>query len=141
MTKPQPYTKGVQRPNEDDAVAYGRYMVGIVGCYHCHSKKVLGLDFSNPENSKGYMQGGMKLKDPNGDRLFGPNLTFDAETGIGNFTKEDFARAVREGITPSGRKLSPPMDRFESMTDKQVDAIYTYLKSLSPVKHKVKRRM
>jgi mono/diheme cytochrome c family protein len=139
-TKPQTYTKGIQRPNENDPIAYGRYLVGIIGCYHCHSKKVLGLDFSDPENSKGFMQGGIKLKDPDGKRLFGPNLTLDAETGIGNYTREDFSKAVREGITPSGRTLSPPMDRFESLTDKQVDGIYTYLKSVPAIHHKIKRR-
>ena len=139
-SRPQPYQKGIQRPNENDSVAYGRYLVGIIGCYHCDSKKVLGLDYSNPEQSKGYMQGGIKLKDPKGARLFGPNLTFDAETGIGSFTRDDFAKAVREGITPSGRKLSPPMDHFEALTNKQVNAIYAYLKNLPPVHHKVKRR-
>jgi len=138
--KPQPYNKGVKRPDENDPIAYGRYLVAVIGCYHCHSKKVLGLDYFDPERSKGYLQGGIKLKDRQGKRLYGPNLTPDKETGIGNFTEEDFKKAVREGITPSGRKLSPPMGKFKSLTDKQVNAIYTYLKSLSPVHHRVKRR-
>jgi cytochrome c1 len=82
----------------------------------------------------------IKLKDPKGKKLYGPNLTPDKETGIGNFSLEDFTTAVREGETPSGRKLSPSMDKFKSLTDKQVKAIYAYLKSLPPVRHKVKRR-
>jgi mono/diheme cytochrome c family protein len=139
-SKPQPYNKGVQRPDENNPVVYGRYMVAVIGCYHCHSKKVLGLNYFDPEKSKGYLQGGIKLKDPGGKRLFGPNLTPDKETGIGNFTEEDFTKAIREGITPSGRKLSSPMGKFKSLTDKQVNAIYTYLKSLQPVHHEVKRR-
>jgi mono/diheme cytochrome c family protein len=137
---PQPYNKGVQRPDENDAAASGRYLVGIIGCYHCHSKKVLGLNYLEPEKSKGYLQGGIKLKDPEGKRLFGPNVTPDKETGIGNFTETDFANAVRDGIIPSGRKLSPPMDHYTSLTDKQVRDIYTYLQSLHPVHHKIKRR-
>ena len=139
-TRPQPYNKGVNRPDENDPVVYGRYLVAIIGCYHCHSKKVLGLDYFDPEKTKGYLQGGIKLKDPEGKRLYGPNLTPDKETGIGNFTEEDFKKAVREGITPSGRKLSPPMGKFKSLTDKQVNAIYTYLQSLKPVHHVIKRR-
>jgi mono/diheme cytochrome c family protein len=139
-TKPQAYNTGVQRPDENNPVVYGRYLVALIGCYHCHSKKVLGLNYSEPEKSKGYLQGGIKLKDPEGKRLYGPNLTPDNETGIGGFTEEDFARAVREGIAPSGDTLSPPMGRFKSLTDKQVNAIYTYLQSLPPVHHEVKRR-
>jgi mono/diheme cytochrome c family protein len=139
-SKPQPYNKGVQRPDEENPVAYGRYLVALIGCYHCHSKKVLGLDYLNPEKSKGYLQGGIKLKDPEGKRLYGPNLTPDKETGIGNFTEEDFKKAIQEGIAPSGRKLSPPMGKFKSLSDKQVNALYTYLRSLPPVHHVVKRR-
>jgi hypothetical protein len=136
---PQPYQKNIQRPDENDAVAYGRYLVGIIGCYHCHSRKTTGLNFLEPEKTKGYLQGGIKLKDPQGKRLYGPNLTFDLQTGIGNFSKEDFSRAVREGISPSGKKLSPPMDKFSSLSNKQVDAIYTYLKTIPAVHHFVKR--
>jgi mono/diheme cytochrome c family protein len=139
-SKPQSYNKGVQRPDENNAVVYGRYLVAVIGCYHCHSSKVLGLNYSDPEKTKGYLQGGMKLKDPEGKRLYSPNLTPDAETGIGNFSEQDFKKAIQEGITPSGRNLSPPMGKFKSLTDKQVHSIYTYLRSLKPVHHEVERR-
>ena len=137
-SKPQPYNKGVPRPDENNQVAYGKYLVGVIGCYHCHSKKVLGLNYLEPEKSKGFMTGGIKLKDPKGKRLRGPNLTPDSTTGIGNFSLEDFTKAVKEGVTPSGQKLSPPMGKFTSLTENQVSSIYAYLRSLKPVKHKVK---
>lgn len=137
---PQPYNKGVARPDENNPIEYGRYLVSIIGCYHCHSRKTTGLDFFHAENTKGYLQGGIKLKDPDNKRIFGPNLTPDKETGIGSFTKEDFSKAIREGITPSGHQLSPPMGKFKELTDKQVGAIYAYLQNLSPVKHQVSRR-
>ncbi|HWJ25358.1 MAG TPA: hypothetical protein VNS32_02390, partial [Flavisolibacter sp.] len=76
--------------------------------------------------------------DPKGRQLYGPNLTPDVQTGIGRFSREDFRKAVREGITPSGKKLSPPMDHFTAMSDLQVDAIFKYLRSLPPVHHKIK---
>ena len=137
-SKPQPYNKGVARPNETDKIAYGKYLIGVIGCYHCHSKKVLGLDYLEPEKSKGFLQGGIKLKDPKSNRLRGPNLTPDSTTGIGSFSLADFTRAVKEGITPSGQKLSPPMGKFTSLTDQQVEALYSYLRSIKAVKHKVK---
>jgi hypothetical protein len=139
LMKPTPYQKNVPRPDENDAISYGRYLVGIIGCYHCHSRKVTGLDFFEPEKTKGYLQGGIKLKDPHGKRLRGPNLTFDNETGIGTYSEVEFSKAVREGVSQSGKKLSPPMDKFAGLSDKQVNAIYSYLKSLPPVHHFVKR--
>ena len=140
LSKPQPYNKGVPRPNENDAVGYGRYLVAIVGCYHCHSQKARWLNYLDAEKTKGYLSGGMKLKDPQGKRLYGPNLTPDKQTGIGNFSEENFQKAVKEGMTPSGRKLSPPMPKFSHLTDQQVHAIYSYLMQLSPVHHVIKRR-
>ena len=137
-THPQPYNKGIASPDENAPVSYGRYLVGIIGCYHCHSKKALGLDFLEPEKSRGYLQGGIKLKDPQGHSIYGSNLTPDKQTGIGNFSEADFEKAVREGTAPSGRKLSPPMDKFEALSGKQVHALYSYLKSLTPVHHQVK---
>jgi mono/diheme cytochrome c family protein len=139
-SKPQPYNKGVQRPDENNPVAYGRYLVAVIGCYHCHSSKVLGLNYSDPEKTKGYLQGGIKLKGPQGKRLYGPNLTPAKETGIGSFSEVEFKKAIQESITPSGRMLSPPMGKFKSLTDKQVHSLYTYLQSLKPVHHEVKRR-
>ena len=134
--KPQPYNKGVPRPDENNATEYGKYLVAVIGCYHCHSKKQFGLDFMDPEKSKGYMAGGMKLKSTNG-KIRSANITPDTETGIGRWGEEDFKKAVIEGVSTSGRELRPPMPRFKNLTDKQVHAIFTYIKSLPPVHHKI----
>ena len=139
-SKPAPYVKNVARPDENNLVDYGRYLVGIIGCYHCHSKKVLGLNYLNPEKSKGYLQGGLKLKDFEGKRVFASNLTPDKSTGIGRLSPDDFSRAVKEGISPSGRKLSAPMPVFSDMTTRQASAIYAYLQQLPPVHHAVKSK-
>jgi hypothetical protein len=109
--------------------------VAVIGCYHCHSRKVLALNFFEPDKTRGYLEGGIKLKDPQGHRLRGPNLTPDTATGIGNFTKEDFRKAITEGITPSGKKLSPPMPKLKHLSEKQVEALYVYLRSLPAVHH------
>ena len=133
--KPTPYNKDVPRPDENDAVTYGRYLVAVVGCYHCHSASLLKVDYLHPENSKGYMAGGAKFKTSSG-RIRGVNLTPDNETGIGTFSLDDFTLAVKDGKAPKGRMLRPPMPKFKSLTDKQVSAIYTYLKTLPAAKHK-----
>ena len=140
LVSPKPYKKGVTGPDKNDPVAYGRYLVAIMSCYHCHSTKAKKIDFADAEKTKFYLQGGMKLKDPTGKKIRSPNLTPDKETGIGNFSKDDFRKAIMEGITPTGRHLSPPMPEFKELTDVQVDALYAYLKSIPPVHHEVKRR-
>jgi len=136
--KPKRYIKGVALPNENNPVEYGHYLVGAIGCYHCHSKSSLKLDYVNPERSKGFMAGGKRFKDPQGNRVYSYNLTPDKETGIGYFTKEDFRKAVREGLTPDDKKLRPPMGQFHSLTDKQVDAIFAYLQTLEPKHNPIK---
>ena len=81
------------------------------------------------------MAGGRKFKMTSGT-VRGENITMDKATGIGNYTKEDFRRAVLQCIDEKGRKLSPPMEAFP-MTDKEADAIFAYIKTLPAKEHKV----
>jgi mono/diheme cytochrome c family protein len=131
--QPTPYSKNVARPDEGNAVEYGRYLVAVIGCYHCHSGSLLHVEYNFPENSKRYMQGGARLKGKDG-KIRSVNLTPDNETGIGTFTLADFSKAVREGIAPGERQLRIPMPKFKALTDKQTEAIYSYLRSL-PAEH------
>ncbi|MFL5739947.1 MAG: c-type cytochrome [Flavisolibacter sp.] len=130
IASPQVYNKGVSRPDETNAKEYGRYLVGIVGCYHCHSGTALGLNYADPEKSKKYLQGGQKLKDAKGKKIISADITGNPSTGIGSFSEEDFRKAVKEGIDPSGRHLSPPMPRFDSLTNNQAHALFAYLMTI-----------
>ncbi|MCW3123540.1 MAG: hypothetical protein JWQ38_3032 [Flavipsychrobacter sp.] len=134
--KPQPYIENISRPA--GSVANGRYLVDVIGCFHCHSKGMISLNYLHPEQSKGYMQGGMKFKTPQGKKIHASNLTPCESSGIGNYTASGFRKAVKEGITPDGRKLSPPMDKYKELSDKQTDDIYAYLKTLPKTYHIVK---
>ncbi len=135
--KPEPYITPISRPEADNAVANGRYLVDIIGCYHCHSKSITSLNYLHAEQSKGYMQGGEKFKGPDGKKIYASNLTPCKTTGIGYYTREDFRKAVREGQAPN-RKLHPPMEQFHHLTDKQTDDIYAYLQTLPRAHHKIK---
>jgi mono/diheme cytochrome c family protein len=68
-----------------------------------------------------------------------PNLTPDPETGIGTWTDDQIARAVREGISHDGRTLFPimPYERFRDMSDEDLASIIVYLRSLKPVRHEL----
>jgi hypothetical protein len=136
MAKPLPYKPGIKRPSENDPVATGRYLVDNIGCFHCHSHSLTSLNYLDPEQSKGYMAGGLKFKSPQGNKIYASNLTPDKETGIGNFSKLQFRKAVKEGEAPDG-KLHPPMPQFKMLKDRDVDAIYAYLQSIPAKNHKV----
>lgn len=72
---------------------------------------------------------------------YAANLTSD-ETGIGNWTLDQFRKALKEGKykgLDGARMLLPPMPwpNFIRMTDADVEAIFVYLKSTKPVKNVV----
>jgi mono/diheme cytochrome c family protein len=65
------------------------------------------------------------------------NLTPDPETGIGDRTDDELARAIREGIGHDGRALFPimPYQNFRSLPDEDLASIVIYLRSLKPVRN------
>ncbi|MGZ3872798.1 MAG: c-type cytochrome [Mucilaginibacter sp.] len=135
--KPAPYRTAIHRPAATDPVALGRYLVDNIGCYHCHSKSLKSLNYLNPEQTGGYLAGGAKLKSENDMEVQASNITPDKNTGIGNYTKDEFRKAVKDGQTPT-RKLKPPMEKYKELSDHEVDAIYAYLMTVPAKYHVVK---
>lgn len=136
MADPVPFKDGIKQPSESDPVATGRYLVDNLGCFHCHSKSLTKLNLVNPEQTPEYMQGGQKFESPTGMKVYASNLTPDKQTGIGNYTKIQFRKALKEGESPNG-KLHPPMPKLEKLKDEDADAIYAYLRTIPPAVHKV----
>jgi len=134
--KPIPYKAGVKVP--DDPAALGYYLVDNLGCFHCHSKSLTQLNYENPDQTKGYLAGGIKLKGGQGREIRASNITPDKATGIGNYTREDFRKALVDGRAPN-RELKPPMPKFKMLKEQEIDAIYAYLQTVPPKYHKVKR--
>jgi mono/diheme cytochrome c family protein len=135
--KPLPYNPGIKLPAENDHLAMGKYLVDNVGCFHCHSKSVNSLNYLNIEQTKGYMAGGQKLKDDKGNNIIASNITFDKNSGIGNYSVLQFRKAMKDGEAPD-RKLHPPMPKFNKLSDQEIDAIYSYLETIPSVYHKVR---
>lgn len=70
---------------------------------------------------------------------FAANLSSD-ETGIGNWTEEQFKKALTQGKwkgMDGNRSLLPPMpwQDFAHMTDEDVKSIFVFLKSTKPIKN------
>jgi mono/diheme cytochrome c family protein len=65
-----------------------------------------------------------------------PNLTPDPETGIGNMTDAELARAIRYSVKHNG-KIVPPFMIFQGLSDEDLTAVISFLRSQEPVKNKV----
>jgi mono/diheme cytochrome c family protein len=136
--KPVPYKADVKLPSDGNHVAMGYYLVDNLGCFHCHSKKLTSLNYQYPDQTKGYLAGGIKFKGENETIVKAANITPDKNTGIGDFTQEQFLRAMKEGITPEGGKLKPPMPKFKMLKNEEINDIYAYLQTVPAKVHAIK---
>jgi mono/diheme cytochrome c family protein len=119
-----------------DEVARGRYLVMLGGCSDCHTP---GNFFGKPDMGRflGGSEVGFEL--PKLGVFYGPNLTPDAETGIGSWTSAEIVAALQTGKRPDGRILAPvmPWRALAQLTPADAQAIAAFLKSLPPVRNKV----
>ena len=82
-------------------IAQGRYLaMGPAHCAYCHSMP--GSWDAIDAGQEVPLAGGNSFRLPVGT-FYTPNLTPDAETGIGRFTDGQLARMIRHGVTPDGR--------------------------------------
>jgi mono/diheme cytochrome c family protein len=102
----------------------GAYLARAADCSACHTAP----------GGKEYA-GGLGFKLPFGT-LYSTNITPDRETGIGNYSDQDFLGAVHRGVRRDGARLYPamPFTSYTYMTDADALAIKAYLFSLPPVR-------
>jgi hypothetical protein len=79
--------------------------------------------------------GGFPFEFPGGV-FYSKNISSDKETGIGNLSDGQIARALRYGVKSDGTVLIPAME-YQNLSDEDLVAIISYLRSTPPVKHKV----
>ena len=111
---------------QENAVQRGRYLVFAGGCITCHTAE---------GDAARAMAGGRPLESPFGT-FFSPNITPDAETGIGDWTDEEFISAFWEGVGPDSRYYFPafPYTSYTGLTRDDLLAIKAYLETLEPVR-------
>jgi len=124
-----------------DRLERGRYLVETIGvCGHCHTPQKLheGRQVDLPGM---HLAGGYGFDNPVLGRWVGANITSDPETGIGSWTEGQIATAIREGKRPDGSTIGPPMPfaHLRKISDADVSAMATYLKSVPSVRHAVER--
>ena len=100
----------------------GRVLAGLGNCAGCHT-----ADDGEP------YAGGHAIETTFGT-FYGTNLTPDPEHGIGQWTREDFVRAMRRGRTPRGASYYTafPFAAFTGLTDRDLDDLWAYLGTLEP---------
>jgi mono/diheme cytochrome c family protein len=124
-----------QSKQKDQQVARGKYLVTIMSCTDCHTP---GYFLGKPDEARFLGGSDVGFKIPPGV-FYGPNLTPDKETGLGNWTDAQIIAALKTGKRPDGRELVPvmPYRAFANLTDADAKAIVAYLRTIPPVKHKV----
>ncbi|MBS0247508.1 MAG: c-type cytochrome [Proteobacteria bacterium] len=110
-----------------DQIEAGRYQAVLGDCAGCHTAP----------GGKPYA-GGVALDTPFGT-LVAPNITPDGATGIGNWSEEEFRRALKQGVGHSGKRLYPamPYTAYTKMTDSDVAALWAYMRTVQPVSNAV----
>ena len=106
-----------------DQVKRGEYLARAADCLVCHTAPG-GADYA----------GGLAIPLPFGT-LYTTNITPDKDTGIGNYSDQDFLDALRRGKRRDGTHLYPamPYTSYTYMTDADGLAIKAYLFSLPAV--------
>jgi mono/diheme cytochrome c family protein len=120
-TKPSGVPAGLEKAS---LIERGEYLAKAADCMVCHTAP----------GAKEYA-GGLGFKLPFGT-LYSTNITADKETGIGNYSDQDFLNAVQRGKRHDGAMLYPamPYPSYTYMTDEDVLAVKAYLFSLPPVR-------
>jgi mono/diheme cytochrome c family protein len=116
-------------------VKRGAYLVnGILTCGNCHTPKgPTGADIMAKAFS-----GGLVFDEPP-FKVTAANITPDKDTGIGKWSDADIKKLLRTGIRPNGVHVAMvmPTGFYHIMTERDLDAVVAYLRTLKPIKNKV----
>jgi mono/diheme cytochrome c family protein len=143
-------------------LARGAYLNGIMGCGDCHMPMKPGPKGPEPDLARGLsghpqdqilppppVVSGPWLWGGSGSMtaFYGPwgisysaNLTPDKDTGIGNWTYDQFSKSMRTGKHLGvGRPIMPPMpwQSVNRLNDDDLAALFRYLMAQPPVKNAV----
>jgi mono/diheme cytochrome c family protein len=114
---------------DPEVVERGAYLAKAGGCLVCHT----GMGPHGPDLAN-VGAGGLEMVEKFGTWR-SPNITPDKATGIGSWTDDQIAAAIREGVRPDGKQLYPimPYMNYNGLTDDDVKALVTFLRTLKPV--------
>jgi cytochrome c553 len=108
----------------------GAYLAAIMDCEGCHSGRRPDGALDPAQHLTG---GTVGFELPGLGIFWPPNLTPNPE-GLGAWSDDEVAAAVRTGQRPDGRMLAPimPWMSYGALTDEDVADLVAYLRSLPP---------
>ncbi len=137
---PQPVGH-VAPPDTGDRIKRGEYLVSLGGCNDCHTP----LERGQPIDGMS-LAGGQTFATTLGT-VVSANITPDIDTGIGKWSQEFFVKKFYDykGYAAGDAPPLPgpeaftlmPWLSFSHLTEDQLTAIYSYLKTVKPVRHPV----
>ncbi|HTT48539.1 MAG TPA: cytochrome c [Pseudolabrys sp.] len=119
---------------QSDLVKRGDYLVnGILTCGNCHSPKGPQGDIPGK-----LFSGGLSWDEPP-FKVTAPNITQDKDTGIGKWSDADLKKLMRTGLLPNGVHIAMimPTGFYHIMTERDLDAVVAYLRTIKPISNKV----
>ncbi|OLL31669.1 alcohol dehydrogenase [Burkholderia sp. SRS-W-2-2016] len=108
-------------------IARGAYLAKAADCAGCHTAAPrVPYPGAKPLATPPFA-GGLGMGSPLGT-IYTSNITPDARYGIGRYTYDEFARALRDGIAADGKRLYPamPFPSFAKINDDDMHALYAY---------------
>ena len=111
--------------NDAASLARGKYLFQSRGCSECHGANGAGKLF---------------IDEPNGMRVWTPNISPGPGSVVAKYTEVDWVRTIRHGVKPDKRPiLIMPCEDYNRFTDADLAAIVAYTRSLPPVKGEAAR--
>ncbi len=132
-TIPAKATHG-KKPDPSSVKEYGAYLANATDCIDCHTKDEHGQIIQSLAYS-----GGREFPLPDGSIVRSSNITPDANSGIGNWTKEAFINRFKAYgdsnykapfVEKGAFNTIMPWNMYAGMTKEDLGAIYEYLHSL-----------
>lgn len=125
----------IKASTDSAVIARGKHLVlGPAHCVACHStaKNADSLILAGAEVP---LSGGFQFKFALGT-FYTRNITPDTATGIGRLTDRELARILRYSVHKNGESVLPFMN-FQNMSDDDLQAVISYLRTLKPVHNPV----
>ncbi|WP_138466138.1 c-type cytochrome [Poseidonocella sp. HB161398] len=123
-------------PAGEGPVERGAYLARLMDCAGCHMPR--GADGA-PLPGAGLSGGSVGFEVPGYGIVWPPNLTPDAETGLGGWSDAEIAAALTRGVRPDGRELAPvmPWPGYAGLAPDDLAALIAFLRAAPPVAHAV----
>jgi len=124
LTIPATVAADALKPHTPD-IGNGQTVFNAGGCSSCHATP------AQPDRLR--LGGGLPIASPFGT-FHVPNISPDAQDGIGNWSEAEFVTAVLKGTSPNGAHYFPafPYAAYQHAKVEDVRDLFAYLKTLTP---------